>query len=1285
MYNLKKFVAIAVVLLMSIQIMPCVNAQEVYQGEFIHNGYTFYDGENLSAAAYAESLFPLPGRTEIEVKFSADGNASGRICIMAKKYADENMTEAAAIGISSQGLIFETEGGSTQIAAAAESEKIYTAVCQIDFENCMANISLYAGGGKAELEAYKSDIALDKSCGEYGFCGVKLQNTSAEKLKVRRARCSGDKPYICFGNTMTVMGSETFGKLSAGDAYDAYAAVYDDNQSLKYAATCHGIYSGADNYVEAVFPQNDVFRGKNSVKFFLMRSGDMTPVTDEYTAEVSGAAYALKNTLVYTDFENCTSVPRNWAMQAWGADSPIYDLASDAVVGDCLRLAATDRGYRGIRSAASVIPQGGIDISFRVKASDDYEGNNARIVIIYFDENGSWKDENGKTYTPTIVDIDNLPSNVWTMKSVRICPNDYPSGAVRFQVGFCTRRSGDGTYGGYLYYDSVAASAAFSMKCDETLGWHGLGDTVVYRANSGFDAADFGIHGIVYNSDGEFVADIAANSGVWQFTPETSGYYKVFFEIRMPDGRVIREKMRYKAYYNSTTKKTTYIDKESHIFYVTAFENNADCGSRNPLYGLSIGNYDGEYDIDIADKVGMSFVRLHSISWKDIEPERGTYNWAAYDKIFGAVRSKNLDVIGNILWTPLWASPNSEGSVNDTWPVFASYAPTNSEYLTEFIDALYDRYGDAVNSWEIYNEPHISGGSVFWHDTVQNYVSMLAAAYGKLKAKSANADTVMMGGIGARRYLPFYRLFLENGGYSYTDKLAMHGYDIDPWNYLAINDSMNIESGKGVADTESHMILFNKSSDDMYSTEKELALRMLKEYLRQIKYGVEKIAFFQPYDNSVQAEDLMKLDSREENWSAVASGLFRKRPDFEPRFSAGVLNTLISVSGNSVEYCDEYKSGNINIVKLKADNSYTGVVWCDGLSGAENAPVLPSGAAVVDWEGRTVAAENFVPKADCVYFIRGLGEDAFSNLTSAQGDKVYNGEVLYSENEAAKKETSGLLGKSSRAPLFDSTDGCLLIDENKTEWNSMSYVSGTQSNCAYALYADNDGIECVVRTDGNAAYDNAKLVFGTDTFANGIQSDVVEITAEIAADSSAMIVKTQSPNIGGDIVGSDCCAKGEEVGGAKGYKTADGSKVYYCLYIPFGQLYPYMYTEEGSINMGINMIFRNSSGGETARYSWNSGTYSPYRPERFGTVNLSRTRKISASGGIELDINTGVGEYLTAAVYKENSLVYYNQYMADSDGKCHIRAALESDGSYVMKIYNRFLGYESIDIDYTAE
>ena len=1271
-------------------LLSTVAAESVYNGEFLTDSYTLFYAQSIggnTAPPGTVCQSPLGGKTQLSFCFTPSGD--GQLNLTVAPLGGSGKRTAVSFILSGGSAYSLTavnaKGKSTLISDKIYDGKTYRAVVELDLKNAVCNTAIYEGEGKSVITAYRHAVELGIEKGVYGFKGVEgdVGAMSISDFAVRRERLAVQSPVLDVANSVVTVGINLTDAISTGDGFDVYAAFYSDDRSvLADVETKHFTYTGTDGYFEAVFDLDDNFKSKCPVSFYAFKSGDITPLTPS-THTANGINHS--GCIAHTDFESGEQfkdapntvggkMPLGWYANGWGGAGAPYDITIDG----CASLGAPQSGFFGICTPYAPLTDNGMRISLAVKKSSDYTGTFARVVLLYFGSDGGYISSEQKTFK-------NISADNWNFETVCVSPEDYPENAAKISVAFC---SGTAAASGRLYYDSCCVdSLVFNMKCTDELSWIKAGTQVCYVPKYPLNDKIAYICGTVYNSDGTLADEVTASadevkSNGWRYTPQDSGFYKVTFRAQTSDGTVITEHSDYKAYYEQKTGTVHRIDRAGHSFFVSGFESKG-MGDRNPLYGMSIGNYDGRYDLGIADRLGMSFVRLHALSWKDIEPENVTdengksYDWGKYDKIFDAIRNKYpLDVIGNILYTPKWASPSDDES-GSLVPEYASYAPTKTEYLTEFINDLYDRYGDCVSTWEIYNEPHLPGGSVFWHDTAANYVKMLSGAYGALKTLSGGSDTVTMGGIGAKRYLSFYREFIKNGGWQYTDKLVMHGYDLDPWNYLGINDKMGETSSKGVMDTEAHMVLFNGSSPNICYTEKQLALRMYNEYLRQIKYGVEKIAFFQPYDNSVQAEDLMILDSISSDRNVVSAGLFRKKPDFEPRFAAGALNTLIAMTGKEVHYGDEFKAGGVNIVKLISDGEPLYVLWGDDLTPQQSTALgtFAEGTVITDWEGRSINTADFTVRADEVYFVKNCG-GAFDALQSAKGSDVYNGGVVYSENEINKKTAAGAQAVATDGEIFSHSTGSLGA---KLLWNDLKYANGKNLNAKFAVTSCSDGFDCVVRTDKDSTLPSATLVLGADTFANGIASDVVEITAEIK-NGTCTVKKTASPDLGGDLPSGDYSKKGEAVNGAVCKTFGDDTYKYTCLHIPYTQLYPYFYTQDGSLNFALKFTALSPSGTVSATY-FSADGYSPYKPWNFGTVRFGGRANVSKA--LQIQLVTEPGEYTAVQILRDNEPVYFNQYASDSDGNCNITASLDEDGEYKIKTYNNSSNYGELEFSYT--
>ena len=95
---------------------------------------------------------------------------------------------------------------------------------------------------------------------------------------------------------------------------------------------------------------------------------------------------------------------------------------------------------------------------------------------------------------------------------------------------------------------------------------------------------------------------------------------------------------------------------------------------------------------------GVDVVRIHA-RWSAIEPERGTFDWAALDRAVGAVRENGMRV------TLAVTGPGAPWTSADPSRHDGRYKPVPASYGA-FASAVAARYAPAVDRYLIWNEPN---------------------------------------------------------------------------------------------------------------------------------------------------------------------------------------------------------------------------------------------------------------------------------------------------------------------------------------------------------------------------------------------------------------------------------------------------------------------------------------------------------------------------------------------------------------------------------------------------
>jgi Glycosyl hydrolase catalytic core len=156
------------------------------------------------------------------------------------------------------------------------------------------------------------------------------------------------------------------------------------------------------------------------------------------------------------------------------------------------------------------------------------------------------------------------------------------------------------------------------------------------------------------------------------------------------------------------------------------------------------------------------------VSWADLNPSSGVYNWANLDAVVNAATAHGVDIVYTFGYVPPWASSNPTGSCAGG-PVGTCYAP-NPVAWQDFVTQVTARYKGKIKYWELWNEPNAGN---FWQGTPSDLVTMASAAYNIIKNAGGTLLSPAPQGNNAHLWLSSY--FAAGGG-PYTDSVSFHGY-----------------------------------------------------------------------------------------------------------------------------------------------------------------------------------------------------------------------------------------------------------------------------------------------------------------------------------------------------------------------------------------------------------------------------------------------------------------------------------------------------------------------------
>ncbi len=140
-------------------------------------------------------------------------------------------------------------------------------------------------------------------------------------------------------------------------------------------------------------------------------------------------------------------------------------------------------------------------------------------------------------------------------------------------------------------------------------------------------------------------------------------------------------------------------------------------------------------DLDGMVAAGARWVGV-DIDWPHIQAGGpNSWNWQVTDRVVHAAQARGLQVLGTVVYTPVWARPAHTSD---------KHAPNDPADYARFVRAAAERYsGAGVDAWQIWNEPNISA---FWQPQpdVAAYSALLIS--GADAIHSVDPDAVVMNG-----------------------------------------------------------------------------------------------------------------------------------------------------------------------------------------------------------------------------------------------------------------------------------------------------------------------------------------------------------------------------------------------------------------------------------------------------------------------------------------------------------------------------------------------------------
>jgi polysaccharide biosynthesis protein PslG len=229
-------------------------------------------------------------------------------------------------------------------------------------------------------------------------------------------------------------------------------------------------------------------------------------------------------------------------------------------------------------------------------------------------------------------------------------------------------------------------------------------------------------------------------------------------------------------------------------------------GVDDHLFNSSVTEIQGEFARIRSG--GVSWIR-EDFSWNVIEPRRGSFNWAPFDRLMEAASRTGMHVLGILDYSAPWASSDPLGRGNPFYP------PKDDSDFARYSAAVASRYGSTGEYWkrhpserkvplgavEIWNEPFIYQ---WWNPAPDPaaYAKMVRSTAPAVRSADPRIRILMSGDLDSLdqfgHYTPWIaRLLSKSPGIArLVDGVSVHPYP-EPWDLGPYDDGWSIRRSFG--------------------------------------------------------------------------------------------------------------------------------------------------------------------------------------------------------------------------------------------------------------------------------------------------------------------------------------------------------------------------------------------------------------------------------------------------------------------------------------------------------
>jgi hypothetical protein len=160
------------------------------------------------------------------------------------------------------------------------------------------------------------------------------------------------------------------------------------------------------------------------------------------------------------------------------------------------------------------------------------------------------------------------------------------------------------------------------------------------------------------------------------------------------------------------------------------------------------------------------------VTWFDLEPRNGEWNFGLLDQYVALAEQHNVDLLLPLGFCPAWAS-SRPSEVSPNFDPGAVAGPRLIEDWRDYVSTVARRYKGRIRRYEVWNEPNLRE---YWTGTTKELANLAREAYLILKATDPSVTVVSPSPTNRETGPSWLDDYLAAGGGNWADAIGHHLY-----------------------------------------------------------------------------------------------------------------------------------------------------------------------------------------------------------------------------------------------------------------------------------------------------------------------------------------------------------------------------------------------------------------------------------------------------------------------------------------------------------------------------